>query len=197
MGDYGRGEGEGEMSESMGHATAIGMREVAPSGSVVINTCSGNDTDERGNDHAWTWCNPTNRAIVHAYEDVEAVSVEALWQGTKCFDALFPAPDPATLNGAWRRGKAKRPVGAWAGKGRPLITSPGEARRRIYLPAFGRLIDHWMADPEIAERVARARRYRGPVFLRDWDTGRGLDQTGPMSHAWVLCVWLNTGEMPR
>jgi hypothetical protein len=186
------------MSEivSMGHATAIGMRTPAPAGCVVINTCSGNDTAARGTDHEWTWSNPTNRAIVHPYEDVEAVSVECLWQGTKCFDALFPAPDSETLRGAWRRGKAKRPVGAWAGRGRPLITSSGEARRRIYLPAFARLIAHWMADPEIADRVARARRCPRPIFLRDWDIGRGLDQNGPMSHAWALCVWLNTGALP-
>lgn len=179
----------------MGHFTAIGMKTPTPAGAVVIDTCSGNDTAARGDDHHWTWSNPTNRAIRHVYEGVEAVSVEALWQGTKIFEP-GGAPDPRTLRGDWRRGKAKRPLGAWAGPAAPLITAPGEARCRIYLPAFTRLIEHWMLDAVVADRVARAKAHDGPIFLRDWDTGRGIDRDGPMSHAWVLATWLNTGAMP-
>ncbi len=181
--------------ESMGHFTAIGMRVDAPPGAVVIDTCSGNDTANRGNDHNWTFSNPTNRAIVHEYEDARAVSLEALWQGTKAI-AGRPCPDPLTLAGDWRRGKAQRPTGAYAGPGKPLIASPGEARRRIYIPAFARLIEHWLQDPEVADRVARAQEHSGPIFLRDWDTGRGIDRNAPMSHAWALCVWLNSGAWP-
>jgi hypothetical protein len=180
----------------MGHFTAIGMRTPVEPGALIINTCSGNDTAERGTFTAWTWSNPTNRAILHSYEDVKAVSVECLWQGTKIFTRDAGA-DEAALAGAWRRGKAKRPIGAWAGVGQPLITSPGEARRRIYLPAFKRLIAYWMLDHEVATWVARAKLWTsGPVYLRDWDTGRGLDRNGPMSHAWVLATWLNTGLWP-
>jgi uncharacterized protein DUF6939 len=180
--------------ETMGHFTAVGMRVLLPSG-VVINTCSGNDSDDRGTDHAWTWANPTNRVIVHRYHDVEAVSVETLWQGTKCI-AGRPCPDPTTLAGDWRRGKAKRPLGAYGGPGAPLIANAGQARRLIYLPAYERLVRHWLQDAEIADRVERAKRHNGPVFLRDWDTGRGVDNKGPMSHAWVLATFLNTGKFP-
>lgn len=181
----------------MGHFTAIGMRDDVSHviDAFVVDTCCRNDTSESGDDRNWTWSNPTNRAIVHEYEGVSAVSVEALWQGTKSINGQ-PCPDPVTLAGAWRRGKAKRPQGAYAGPGQLLITSPGEARRRIYLPAYRRLVEHWIQNPEIAGRVRWAKARPGPVFLRDWDTGRGVDQDGPMSHAWVLAMWLNTGVWP-
>jgi len=182
--------------KSMGHFTAIGMRRHIPDRTaLVINTCGKNDTRARGDMLNWAWSNPTNRAVRHGYAGVEAVSVECLWQGTKVFDE-GGRPDPLTLEGDWRRGKAKRPVGAWAGEGEPLIRTPGEARRRIYIPAFRRLIEHWLEDREVAHWVERARAHRDPVYLRDFDTGRGIDRNGPMSHAWVLATWLNTGEWP-
>jgi hypothetical protein len=182
--------------KSMGHFTAIGMRaKVVDPRALVINTCGKNDTRARGDQHSWVWSNPTNRAVVHPYEGVEAVSVEALWQGTKIFKE-GGRPDPRTLTGEWRRGKAKRPIGAWAGEGNPLITTPGEARRRIYLPAFSRLIEHWLEDHQVSSWVEAARNHPGPVYLRDFDTGRGIDRNGPMSHGWVLCMWLNDGKWP-
>lgn len=179
---------------SMGHFTAIGMRiSVKDPAALIINTCGGNDTAERGTERCWTWSNPTNRAIMHEYHGYRAVSVECLWQGTKVFDT---GPDPATLAGAWRRGKAKRPKGAYAGPNAPLLTTPGAARRAIYLPAYKKLVDHWMQDAEVHAWVEKARQHAGPVYLRDFDTGRGLDRNGPMSHAWVLAMWLNTGSFP-
>lgn len=181
---------------SMGHFTAVGMRaKVEDPTALTINTCGQNDTADRGSFESWVWSNPTNRAIVHPYEGIQAVSVEALWQGTKIFQA-GGRPDPETLAGDWRRGKAKRPIGAWHGEGVPLITTPGGARRSIYIPAFRRLVEHWLQDDVVQDWVARARAHAGPVFLRDHDTGRGLDRNGPMSHSWVLCEWLNTGKWP-
>jgi hypothetical protein len=182
----------------MGHFTAIGMRaKVEDPSALIINTCSDNDTAERGTPTRWSWSNPTNRAILHSYKDIAAVSVECLWQGTKIL-ASTPTdePDPRTLAGEWRRGKAKRPRGAYAGPGQPLITSPGEARRAIYIPAFRRLILHWLNDKTVAGWVNAAQDHDGPVYLRDFDTGRGIDRNGPMSHAWVLATWLNTGDWP-
>ena len=178
--------------KTMGHFTAIGMRQkVEDPDALVINTCSDNDTAGRGSMARWTWSNPTNRAITHTYEDVEAVSLEALWQGTKIQEGMSE-PDPQTLAGDWRRGKGKRPVGAWAGPDKPLIRDQGEARRRIYLPAFQNLLEHWVeSDPTVAGWVRAAREHEGPVYLRDFDTGRGVDRDGPMSHAWVLATWLN------
>jgi len=181
---------------SMGHFTAWSMRDPVPDGGIAINTCAGNDTSDRGSDLDWTWCNPTNRAIVHHYADVSAVSVECLWQGTK-IRYIGGEPDRSILWGLWKANKAKRPIGAWAGDGAPLITNPGAARRAIYIPAFRNLVNHWLSDAEIADRVKRARASNRPIFLRDWDTGRGIDRNGPMSHAWVLATWLNTGTWPE
>lgn len=181
---------------SMGHFTAIGMRaKVEAENALVINTCGQNDTDERGTMTSWVWSNPTNRAIHHPYEDIEAVSVETLWQGMK----LLPGqerPDPEILAGAWRKNKGKRPAGAYAGPGQPLITTPGGARRRIYIPAFRRLVEHWMQDETVQGYVEEARNHDGPVYLRDHDTGRGLDRNGPMSHAWLMATYLNEGRWP-
>lgn len=184
----------------MGKFTAIGMRtpeKSLPEDAIVINTCGKNDTDEVGDPNSWVWCNPTNRAIIHQYEDIEAVSVECLWQGTKILKTNTTGrPDPETLNGKWRNGKGRAPRGAYAGPGKPLITSPGEARRKIYVPAFRNLIEHWMKNEEVADWVKQCREYDGLIFLRDHDTGRGIDRNGPMSHAWLFCEFLNTGVWP-
>lgn len=181
----------------MGKFTAIGMRQrIEDPEALVINTCSDNDTALPGSECRWSWCNPTNRAVIHHYLDVEAVSVECLWQGTKIRQGMRE-PDPLTLSGQWRRGKGKKPIGAWAGVGQPLIDDPGQARRQIYVPAFRRLIEHWLGtDERVAGWVAGAREHEGPVYLRDFDTGRGLDRDGPMSHAWLFACWLNDGRWP-
>lgn len=181
----------------MGKFTAVGMRiKIEESDALTINTCGQNDTTERGTFESWVWSNPTNRAIVHEYEDVKAVSVECAWQGTKIFQ-VGGKPDPQTLAGDWRRGKAKRPIGAWAGAGKPLLTTPGSARRAIYIPAFRRLVEHWLQDTVVRGWIEAARAHKGSVYLRDHDTGRGLDRNGPMSHAYVLATYLNTGEFPK
>ncbi|WP_437671472.1 DUF6939 family protein [Sorangium sp. So ce131] len=183
--------------EHMGKFTAVGMRAaIDDPKALVINTCGKNDTSDIGTFRNWVWSNPTNRAILHVYEDVTAVSVECLWQGTKIFE-VGGRPDEATLAGDWRRGKAKRPIGAWAGEGEPLITKPGDARRAIYIPAFKRLIDWWMTHEQVRQWVEAAKAWDGPVYLRDHDTGRGIDRNGPMSHAWVLATYLNTGSWPQ
>lgn len=174
---------------------AVGMRKSLPEGSLVISTIGGNDTAERGSPTVWTWSNPTNRALTHRYKDVEAVSVEALWQGTKIFE-LGGKPDPTTLAGDWRRGKRRKPLGAWWGEGLPLITNVGAARIGIYIPAYRRLVEHWLSDNVVAGWVESARNHPGIVYLRDHDTGRGVFRNGPMSHAWLLSCFLNTGSWP-
>lgn len=187
------------MIVQMGHYTAIGMRQpVQDPTALVVNTCSGNDTAEAGSLYQWTWCNPTNRLIsIVCPTDprYSAVSPEAMWQGTKIFQ-LGGTPDPVTLGGEWRRGKAKRPIGAWNGPGNPLITNPGEARLKIYIPSYRQLIEAWMKDPQVQLWIKTTKEHQGPVYLRDHDTGRGVLRNGPMSHAWLLCEFLNTGNWP-
>ncbi len=184
----------------MGKFTAIGMRtpeKSLPEDAIIINTCGRNDTNGHGDPNSWVWCNPTNRAIIHHYEDITAVSVECLWQGCKIpYQEIGNYPNPETLNGNWRKGKGKRPRGAYAGPGKPLICTPGEARRKIYIPAFKNLVAHWMKNEEVADWIEQCRKSPSLVFLRDHDTGRGLDRNGPMSHAWLFCEFLNTGEWP-
>jgi hypothetical protein len=169
----------------------VGMRTKMPEGTTTINTCSDNDTAGIGDTNHWTWANPTNRAIAHRYAGIQAVSVEALWQGTK-IRQLGAVPDPAILNGNWRLGKGKRPLGAWAGTGQPLITNPGDARRAIYLPAYQDLVLFWLDNsPQVKRWLLQTLESHHPVFLRDFDTGQGIDRNGPMSHAWLLSTWLN------
>jgi hypothetical protein len=182
----------------MGKFTAIGMRrKVSDPTALVINTCGKNDTAERGTFTSWVWGNPTNRAITHEYMGYKAVSTEALWQGMKIFEH-GGWPNEEALAGDWRQGKGGRPIGAWNGEDSDpdMLTDPGSARRAIYLPAFERQIRHWLRDDTVREWVHKAHNHPGNVFLRDHDTGRGVDRRGPMSHAWVLAVYLNTGSFP-
>ncbi len=187
--------------ELMGHFTAIHMRKRVddPTG-LVINTCGGNGTANKGDVTRWDWSNPTNTKYqaVHSNDPtITAISIECLWQGTKIFQA-GDTPNQAVLDGDWRKGKAKRPIGAWNGQGNPLLDNPGDARRTIYIPAFRNQIESWIRDDaDVADWVQIAREHDGNVYLRDHDTGRGVNRRGPMSHAWVLAVWLNTGEWPN
>jgi hypothetical protein len=72
------------------------------------------------------------------------------------------------------------------------ISSPGQARRQIYLPAFRNLIEHWLNTSEtVRQFVCFACEHDGDVYLRDFDTGRGIDRNGPMSHAWLFAEFLN------
>lgn len=187
----------------MGKFTAIGMREeVDDPNALIINTCSDNDTVRKGDYTHWSWCNPTNRAITiecGTDPNITAVSPECAWQGTKIFN-FNGRPNKTVLNGEWRRGKAKRPIGAWNGevdgKPNPYINNVGMARAKIYIHAYNQLILHWLKDQEVHDWVIQADGHDGDVYLRDFDTGRGVKRSGPMSHAWLLAMYLNNGEWP-
>lgn len=162
----------------------------------VVNTCAHNDTAERGDDTRWGWANPTNRRFrTPEHNGISAVSTEAAWQGFKLTAKNPTEPNWEAIRGDWRQGKGRRPIGHWDGTGNPPITTPGAARRAIYIPAFSAQIERWIeADEAVAEMVERARNHDGPVIMRDHDTGQGIDRNGPMSHAWLMAGWLNTGE---
>jgi len=193
----------------MGQFTAIGMRtKVSDPNALIINTCSHNGLATKGDFTRWSWANPTNTAVLFTCPtdpNYTAVSVECMWQGTKIFKE-GDKPNVDVMHGNWRGGKKKKPLhppgfcwprrGAWNGPDRPLISDPGQARVAIYIPCYKQLIEHWMEDPEIVEWVERARNHPYLVYLRDYDTGRGVFNHGPMSHAWLLCEFLNTGKWP-
>ncbi len=185
------------VSESMGKFTAISMRETVTYPAIVVNTCGKNDSSEEGDAQNWVWANPTNRRFPARFKGTTAVSVECLWQGLKVFGVTQGGPDPKTLEGDWRRGKAQRPIGHF-NESAPLITDPGTARREIYIPAYSRQIESWLSgSPHLLIMLAKLQQQNLPVLLRDFDTGRGIDRAGPMSHAWVLAVYLNTGKWPN
>ena len=186
------------MDTKRNHFIPVGMRhKITDKDALVVNTCSGNGTAELGDLHHWVWANPTNTALPIEYFDVTAVSVECLWQGTKIQDPTGMTDDNfRCLAGDWRIGKGRRPLGAYAGPRQPWITNPGEARRRIYIPSFGQQVRYWLHHGAAA-LISQAKGHPGTVYLRDYDTGQGLDQDGPMSHAWLLSVWLNTGKWPN
>lgn len=182
------------------------MRAPAPKDAgLVINVACGNDRPGKGDFYAWAWASPTNTRYQANFqwgfgatddECLHAKSVECLWQGTKLFTRSGPNPDQAVLEGDWRKAKGWKPIGAWGGPGRPLLDVM-DARRLIYVPAYRHQILQWLVDdPEVEGWVDRARVEPGPVYLRDFDTGQGLDNPRPMSHAWVLSVFLNKGVWP-
>lgn len=174
----------------MGRLRAIGMRARVPDpDALVINTCSGNDTSDVGDLTHWTWANPTNRMIAHKYADITAVSVECLWQGTKVFSIRNRVPqcDPAALQGDWRRGKGKKPIGAYTGMNTPLIMDVGEARRKIYVPAYKAQLMYWLGlYGSVQDWVKEAKTGKRDVYLRDHTVGHVIDSPVPMSHAWLL-----------
>lgn len=185
---------------SMGKFTAVGMRAKVPEGSIVVNTCSGNDGAEYGDDTHWNWANPTNRRFPpQIYFGHQAASVECLWQGFKVYSLRGDGSTPNldTLAGDWRLAKGKKPLGHWDGPGRYPINDPGKARRQIYIPNYRHQIEQALIMPHVRKMVMKLRDDALPVFLRDHDTGRGVDQPKPMSHAWLLAVYLNTGLWPN
>lgn len=180
---------------------------------LVVNTCTDNDTDKIGTKNAWSWSNPTNRAVPVAIPGTDhfATSVEALWQGSKVLpgtpglwrddegrwhlsEANFMQANHATLFGDWRRAKGWKPVGAWAGEGLPLVSDPIEARRRVYLPAYAAQLREMVKHPEVRAMLVRAKGYE-TVYLRDHNTG-GIEDRRGMSHAYLLAGWLTNKEFP-
>lgn len=53
---------------------------------------------------------------------------------------------------------------------------------------------HCDRNEDVRDMLRVARELPSPVYLRDHDTGRSIDRNGPMSHAWLMCEWLNTGS---
>jgi hypothetical protein len=173
---------------------ALGLWDRVPDpGALVITLASDDDLRARGGPRRWSWANPTNTALAHAYADVVAVSPAALWQGCKLLPGMT-RPEPAVLLGDWRRHWRRRAAGYWAGEGRPPITDPTRAYFRIFLPAYARLVGHWvLTDAQVRGWVEQARRHCGTVYLR----GRRHGRDGVPAGADALAVYLGTGVWPQ
>jgi len=164
-----------------------------PHDSIGIDTCHANGQNIAGDFSRWAWANPTNTRFPVTYADVTAVSVEALWQGTKIRKNM-QVPDPDTLAGDWRRAKGRKPLGHWSGE-HGLLLGLTMARLKIYLPAYINQIHNFLQVEERAKRsllnAEQGIKQGFKIALRDFDTGEGVANNSPMSHAWVLATILN------
>jgi len=182
----------------MGEFIAAGIKDDMPGDNAWnVAICTGDDTDLAGDSFQWIWANPSNRKYSHRYHGCTAVSVAALWQGTKVHGPVS-GPDELAMAGDWRRGHGRVPRGAWAGPAADLIEDVGAARRAIYLPAYRYQVMSWVVgSEEVQQLVQAARDHDGPVYLRDREVFAGVDNPTGMSAAWLLATWLNTGSWPQ
>ena len=86
--------------------------------------------------------------------DSVGASVEGIWQGLKVFEGADV--DPGTIANATMRGIKRtvrrfgRVLGHREGVGGTRLLAYAEARRRIYLPSYAWVLEHWM-QAELAE----------------------------------------------
>lgn len=66
---------------------------------------------------------------------------------------------------------------------------------KLYLPAFVAQLHNWLEYDEQIRKMTTIAAGHDKVLLRDFDTGRGIDRNGPMSHAWVLATILNCNQV--
>ena len=127
-------------------------------------------------------------------ESIRAQSVEGLWQGLKVFaheDADADKWEMTTMRGIKRSAGGRRGAmrGHRFGQGDGSVLLPyGEARRRIYLPAY-----HWVLENRLGVELAELRAlaaYRRLVLL-DYETNADPDDlTRPLSHAALVKAFL-------
>jgi hypothetical protein len=121
-----------------------------------------------------------------------SASVEGIWQGLKVFeraDVDLSRFEVRTMRGLKRTVRALGPVlGHRAGVGASALLGYGEARERIYLPAYRWVLEHCLED---ALRRLREVAALGPVVLLDFETNEDIfNLTKPLSHAALVGAWL-------
>ena len=123
---------------------------------------------------------------------VTSASVEGVWQGLKVFE--HEDIDPAcfandTMHGLKRTVATHgRCLGHRKGVQGHELLSYAEARRQIYIPTYG-----WMLQHKAADLVERLRQLcqRQPVVLLDFDTNADIeDITKPLSHASLVKAYI-------
>ncbi|MBE7211746.1 MAG: hypothetical protein INR65_12070 [Gluconacetobacter diazotrophicus] len=129
-----------------------------------------------------------------------AQSVEGLWQGLKVFE--HEDTDPGKWEITSLRG-IKRPAGGRRGAVRghrfgqgeeAALLAYGEARRRIYLPAYRWTLENRLGAELDELRVLAA---RAPLVLLDYETNTDPDDlTRPLSHASLVKAFLESGPLP-
>ncbi|KAI9362011.1 hypothetical protein DFJ73DRAFT_8751 [Zopfochytrium polystomum] len=134
---------------------------------------------------------------------VVSVSVEGIWQALKVF--ANEGPDASKLRIATMAGLkrgASKARGRVLGHSPRLAVQPGDkllayvdARRRIYLPAYREQLERLAPELEQVRRMAIDAAQT--VVLLDFETNTDVaDTTRPLSHAGLIKVFLETGELP-
>ena len=138
---------------------------------------------------------------ISGLEGTPAQSVEGLWQGLKVFTHEDTDPgkwEITTMRGIKRSANARRGAvrGHRFGQGnRSALLPYGEARRRIYLPAYRWVLTNRLGA-ELTELRALAARQR--LVLLDYETNADPDDlTRPLSHASLVKAFLEEISRPR
>ncbi|MCS7084500.1 MAG: hypothetical protein RMM53_01955 [Bacteroidia bacterium] len=131
-----------------------------------------------------------------------AMSVEGIWQGLKVFEGYptdarrgpdFSKFETTTMSQIKRQErKGKKVLGHLCADGK--ILSYLEARKRIYLPAYRYVLEHFLSD-ELNE--IRALSEQNTVVLLDYSlNGDVSDLSAPLSHAALVKAWIE-GRWPE
>jgi hypothetical protein len=123
---------------------------------------------------------------------VTAASVEGIWQGLKVFanaDVDLGKLTNTTMRGLKRSVRSLGAVrGHRAGVNEGELLDYATARRRIYLPAYRWVLDHYL-QPELAQ--LRLLGTSGTVVLLDYETNTDLaNLSRPLSHAGLIMHYL-------
>jgi hypothetical protein len=121
-----------------------------------------------------------------------AASVEGIWQGLKVFahaDIDLGKLTNTTMRGLKRSVRSHGAVrGHRAGINGGELLDYATARRRIYLPAYRWVLDHYL-QPELAQ--LRLLGTSGTVVLLDYETNTALaNLSRPLSHAGLIMHYL-------
>ena len=123
---------------------------------------------------------------------VTSASVEGVWQGLKVF--VHEDIDPACFSNDTMHGLKRtvathgRCIGHRKGVQGHELLSYAEARRQIYIPTYGWMLQHKAAD--LVEQL-RQLSQRQPVVLLDFDTNAGIEvTTSSLSHASLVKAYI-------
>lgn len=126
-------------------------------------------------------------------DGVEASCVEAIWQGLKVFTnadidtSLFANTTMRGIKRTVRR--FGKPLGHRRGVNGTELLSYIEARKQIYIPSYGWMLQHCVAP--IVQRLRAAHQAGKVIVLLDYDTHSDVDDSGkPLSHASLIKAYV-------
>ena len=123
---------------------------------------------------------------------VVSSSVEGIWQALKVFDEVDVDPTKLAVTGMVGLKRTTRRFGPVRGhraglQGQTLLDY-GTARREIYLPSYGWVLEH--RAPDLIDELRRLADGRGVVLLDYTTNGDVDDLSSPLSHAALIALYL-------